>query len=614
MFRYIGLIWDNSNLVQREAASEIIKRLESQYSAWMCALDLPGMYVTCFHADKQASGVRSLLTGDGVILGTLFRGTSDCEERSTRVDYVDTAESERIVTSSGRYLADNYWGRYVGFIFQRESAAKVVVRDPTGLLPCLYTQIRGVYVFVSSIDSILGLVPKTFSINWSYIETYSVVPFVHCEQTGLRDVYELCSGQSIKIDTTGAERSFVWRPHSFTKSNRFSNLSEAAAAARRTLRSCVHTWASCYDGILHHLSGGLDSSIVLSALADAPTRPSVTAVNYYSPSGCGDERAYARLAANQARCRLIERERNPHVDLRRVLSVARSASPMLLRNRDVEVDGFEAQLADKIGAKAAFGGEWGDGLFFQGPEMFPAIDFVHRYGLVPSLFKTCLGIARLTDTSVWRILYSAIQSRVQPPMWKPYADAYKGRRLVVPELLDQVSKQDCFLHPWLRSQDGIPPGKMWHIEFLSWPPPFYSPLAETNSPESVEPLVSQPLMEVCLQIPTYVHSADGHDRSVARAAFVGDVPPQILHRYAKGRLSTFVGELLSFNRSFVRECLLDGELVKRGILNKAKVEQALQPHASSSSAGLSDVLDYVTIEAWISRWPSSTRQAAAVPA
>ena len=57
--------------------------------------------------------------------------------------------------------------------------------------------------------------------------------------------------------------------------------------------------------------------------------------------------------------------------------------------------------------------------------------------------------------------------------------------------------------------------------------------------------------------------------------------------------------------------LLDGELVRRGLLDRARVEEALsgRPTALPSHVGRLHV--YIGIEAWLNRWSAQPRHAAA---
>ena len=103
-------------------------------------------------------------------------------------------------------------------------------------------------------------------------------------------------------------------------------------------------------------------------------------------------------------------------------------------------------------------------------------------------------------------------------------------------------------------------------------PAYYSSFERTDYPERTLPLLSQPLVELCLRIPTYVLIRSGRDRALARRAFANDLPAEIIARYAKGRADHHSRNILDANLAFVRELLLDGALVQKGLLNRTNLE------------------------------------------
>ena len=139
---------------------------------------------------------------------------------------------------------------------------------------------------------------------------------------------------------------------------------------------------------------------------------------------------------------------------------------------------------------------------------------------------------------------------------------------------------------------------------------YYDPLGRWDDPERVEPLVSQPLIEVCLRIPTYVLINGGKDRAIARRAFASDLPREIVQRHAKGGMEEYAKQILMRNIGFVRDVLFEGELVKRRFLDRSKLEQALSDRPHKVGSAMAEIYTYLSIEAWLSVW-KTRRQASA---
>ena len=185
------------------------------------------------------------------------------------------------------------------------------------------------------------------------------------------------------------------------------------------------------------------------------------------------------------------------------------------------------------------------------------------------------------------------------------------RPLLVPEVIAQARRSAGFLHPLLRHPRGAPSGKLWHAHQISQPFDFYDPLGREGDAERIAPLCSQPLMELCLRIPTYVLTHGGWDRAVARRAFYADLPPEIRNRRHKGGIEEHLRLTLEHNRGFLRELLLDGALVREGIVDRQRLAEVLSGTATRIASGSGELLEYAGIEAWLSRWGAIVRRAAA---
>jgi asparagine synthase (glutamine-hydrolysing) len=92
---------------------------------------------------------------------------------------------------------------------------------------------------------------------------------------------------------------------------------------------------------------------------------------------------------------------------------------------------------------------------------------------------------------------------------------------------------------------------------------------------------------------------DGRVRGLARRAFARELPEPILRRQWKDRPLLQLGEVIRLNLPFIREHLLEGALMRAGILDRAAVEQALRNGPSSSNAVGSEILSHLDLELWV---------------
>src|SRR6185437_8548178 len=272
---------------------------------------------------------------------------------------------------------------------------------------------------------------------------------------------------------------------------------------------------------------------------------------------------------------------------------------------------LDSQRAAEQDAAAVVIGFGGDQLFYQERAQWAPGDFLHRRGLRPALLRVALDAAQMDQISVWRVLRETLSGALFHQRWSPLQEAGRMRPLLVPAAVAQARRSAGFLHPLLRHPRGAPSGKLWHAHQITQPFDFYDPIGQEGEAERLAPLFSQPLMELCLRIPSYVLTHGGWDRAVARRAFYEDLPPQIRNRRNKGGIEEHLRLTLEHNRPFLRELLLDGALVREGIVDRARLAEVLSGRATRIAAGSGELLEYAGLEAWLSRWGAGVRRAAA---
>ncbi len=612
MYRYLALIWNPGDERSGMAAITLTERLTRE-SRWARPLSEPG--ITLFHSGQHpgSSDILPLAHSAGAVFGKIFNRHIDDPPSAARVAF-DNAESAQIVASGGCRLLERYWGRYVAIVRNSHTGEVWVLRDPSGGFPCWLVVHEGVAIVCSDIADCHALQAVRLTVNWNYIAAFVAYPGLQVRATALNEVSEVQPGERLRCSSGSLERSMQWDPINIARSAPIESCEEAVASLRATTIGCVRTWAAGSGGILHNLSGGLDSSIVLSALASAPTRPALVCLNYFGSGPNEDERHYARLMAGQAGVELVECQLDPHVvRLQDLLSLRRSPRPWFYMY-ELEHGRYEGELAQRYGADNLFSGAGGDGVFFQARAELAVTDYLFQHGLRAGLLGTAIDAARVSRKSIWPLLWQAVRARLFEPPWDPAGLAKPFARTIVNnELVARLKGDESFAHPWMTpaATRGVPPGILWHVMSVALPPAFYSAFGSNSYPERTLPLLSQPLVELCLRLPTYLLITSGIDRALARRAFAGDLPDEIVKRKAKGRADQHVRNILDANLEFVRELLLDGLMVQQGLLNREVLERYLTRDRSPADFQYSEILqEHLCTEAWLRSWLTTSSAAA----
>ena len=116
------------------------------------------------------------------------------------------------------------------------------------------------------------------------------------------------------------------------------------------------------------------------------------------------------------------------------------------------------------------------------------------------------------------------------------------------------------------------------------------------------PLASQPLVEFCIGIPTWIWAHGGMNRALARAAFAHDLPPAVMARTSKAGPDSFVRQVFAQNRTVIGERLLDGLLAANGVIDRRAVEEALATDETEDDSNFDRVLDLLEAENWARSW------------
>jgi asparagine synthase (glutamine-hydrolysing) len=503
----------------------------------------------------------------------------------------------------------------VAAIHYPESGSAVVLRSPVSPLACFHVDRGSLSVFFSHLDDCIDLEIMPLSINWDSV-TAQVIGGDHLtNETGIKEITSLECGECVECGPDGRFSRFYWDPRSFLEDKFVVSFEEAAQAVRQATDYCVSALSSPHDRILVKISGGLDSSIILSSLTRVPHKPLITAVNYYS-EGSGDERRFARTMADAVSSQLIEQRRNGQLDLRCFLACNRTVRPVLQFSApDVEMRNIV--LARELDASAIFDGELGDNIFGSYPGPGALVECFRQNGLGWEFLGVAMDYAMLTRQSLWRALASARRESLSLSAEPDFSSSKEVQRVLGTDrarssiLASREAEEhnqslaDRFLHPWLRRSRRIAPGSQALLFGLITvtSTTYHSPFSRPHDPNRVSPLVSQPLLEIALRMPTHLHCKFARDRAVARAAFEDVLPKEILQRgLGKGGPGLWIKAVIDNNTEFLREFLLDGVLARRRLIDRTKLETVLSPRIAKSTVVACDIFAKLYIEAWLRAW------------
>ncbi len=525
------------------------------------------------------------IPGDGTIVGHVFL------DDGTPLTESSPFLAQLPPANAAQMLLERCWGEYV--LIQRaggEPSSLHVMRDPSGGVACVHCTSTDVPFVTSdiSIATRLGLYQR--QVDWEFIAHFLAWPFVKTARTGLAGIRELLPGTGLHLQGSRAEVGPMWSPWAFVgRPHRFARIDDAATRLRSAVEDTVKAWATVDEAALVELSGGLDSSIVASCLRGSRARIHCLTVVPTLPGA--DERLYAAPVARGLGVDL-------HVESLEVAgagfddpvppwTVVPGGGPL-----QGAVDRIMASVAAREALHCFYSGGGGDTVFGYLGGAAPAADAFRERGLLAAL-RAIRDLSELHRCTFWLAARTTLQalaaSRGQPPR----ASA---------ELLDRTKVPDApDTHPWWDAPADALPGDRERVDGLA-----ATQLFRDTLPRGVRhwfrlPLLSQPVMETCLSIPTWMWVADGRNRAVARLAFADALPAPVLHRRSKGNFSQYNAAVYRRNKEAMRRFLLEGRLRDHGLLDADALSVFLDRPLPPRDRSFMRIFDLCRAENWVRR-------------
>lgn len=533
--------------------------------------------------------VKTYLGSSAVLTDSLPVKLSDCERRlfiGHRFPRLADPVPESFGMTAPIAFRDA-WGSFLEL--SSDVSGTMITRDPSGLLPCYVARSEGSTVFASDAALISRLLPQ--HINWPRLAAFLATDFIRSRATCLADVEELLPGTGERLED-GA-RTTLWSPWMFVRPSRPIHSEFAADALRSAIDQVIAAWAARFPRILLGVSGGLDSSIVAAALAQTDCRPTLITIATHEPDG--DERAYARALAGFLDLPLIEDIESPgHVDL--AVSAAAHLPRPVARAFSQSSDAIQLAQAKALGVDAFMNGGGGDSVFCALRSASPLADRLLAEPWPGNLARTVRDICQVTGSPIAPVIIRGIRNALRGPR-PPEAPQ---NPFLTPACLSAAGVLP--LHPWLSPPPCTPPGKAAHVAWILGILNHLDPVGRAMARPSISPLMAQPVVELCLTIPTWMWVSGGRDRAVARRAFEGRLPSAILERRSKGTPASFVMHLFESRRAEVGEMLCDGLLARHGLVDRDRVHAYLSDPRPVSDARYMQIMGLVDAESWARSW------------
>lgn len=506
-------------------------------------------------------------------------------------------------------------GMFAFAIWDQKQKKLLLARDRVGIKPLYYGLTSQSVVFASEMKAILVDPQFKREVLPSTVDRFLTFGYVPGEETLLKGIFKLPPGSFMVVKDGKAEVKQYWDLH-FTSSP--VTLKDAEEQLLEILEESVrlHMIADVPVGFL--LSGGVDSTAMLSLASQKTDRPISSYTVGFADSGVADERPFARLAA--------KKYGSEHHEISISSKEFADFLPKYVWHMEEPVCEppavalyYVSKLARKY-VKVLISGEGGDEAFAGYPN-YRAMLWIERIKLAVGPLKGALsGMLSLLYKlgGNWRL------GHYQQLLNSPF-ESYYYSRSSSPFRFFNAHSQELYSSDFSAStskQHSVRPvtqllekngsddllSRMLYVDTRTWLPDDLLVKADkmtmANSVELRVPLLDHKLLEFAATLPSNFKINGFSMKYIAKRCLAKQIPAEILERKKAGFPVPYENWLRTDLRDSVRNILLDRETIDRGYFKKSAIEKLIREN-SESGAYAKEIFSLVVLELWHREFLSS---------
>ena len=513
-------------------------------------------------------------------------------------------------------------GMFAFAIWDSKRRRLFLARDRVGIKPLYYSQTSRALLFGSELKGIMVDPQVGRTIDRSALRTFLSFKYLPGEATLFQSVKKLLPGHYLVAEKGSVTIRRYWDLR-FTEEHYGKSFDEAVEELRALLATTVrdHMIADVPVGVL--LSGGVDSSAVLSFAVQNTGKKINTFTVGFDGDQVVDERPFARSAAikfgtEHHEISITENDfwnflpdyvwhmeepvcEPPAVALYYVSRLAREHVKVVLSGEggDEAFGGYPnypnmlrldrlrskfGPMARPAGAVASWAGE-----HFGNPRL-DRYGFAMGRSLSDHYFSRTSGPTAFFNRNASRFLTRGF--------FEGTADVSPARQIA--ELTGAVSAEHLL-------------NQMLYVDTKTWLPDDLLIKADkitmANSLELRVPLLDHKVLEFAASLPPAFKVQGKETKRVLKAAFAKELPPEIIHRKKAGFPVPYEGWLRNGLNGPMRDLLLADRALGRGYFKEAEVRRLLDADAQTGRYS-KEVFGLMAVELWFRAFSDSPAQPA----
>lgn len=520
----------------------------------------------------------------------------------------DTEVILHLYEDLGEACVKRLTGMFAFAIWSERDQSLFIARDRLGIKPLYYRVSDSDFWFGSEIKAILADPSVPRNVDLSSLRSFFSFGFIPGQETPLAGIRKLLPGHCLKIERGQMRISEYW-------DLRYSSLEKPFESACEQLEQLLaasvkdHLIADVPVGVL--LSGGVDSTAVLSLASRVSDRPLKTFTVGFDGNDVVDERPFAKIAAS--------RYGSEHYDLSLTADQFWAFLPKYVWHMEEWVHEPPAAALHYVSeyarrhVKVLLSGEGGDEAFGGYPNYPNTLRAQRYHGMLGPLSRPAGGVASMLGAMLHDPRLMHYGSALGRPVWQYYFSRASGptsffnrkaRHIFTDEFLTATNPDNAGnlieeLGKKIRDEQLL--NQMLYIDTKTWLPDDLLVKADkitmANSLELRVPLLDHRIVEFAAALPVDYKVSGNQTKRILKAALEKLVPREVVERKKAGFPVPYARWLRNELRSRVEEVLLDPRSLARGYLKPNAVHELLQNNVREGRHSR-EIFCLLTLELW----------------
>jgi asparagine synthase (glutamine-hydrolysing) len=501
-------------------------------------------------------------------------------------------------------------GMFAFAIWDSNRKRLMLARDRVGIKPLYYALTGSALVFASEIKAILADSSVDRQIAPELIDRFLTFLYLPGEETLLQGIRKLAPGHYLLAQDGRTEIHQYWDLE-FPDSLYQGSLARTEDDLLRLLAETVdlHMIADVPVGVL--LSGGVDSTGVLSLAVRKTEKRIRTFTVGFSGTEVADERPYARIAA--------QRFGTEHHEITITASDFAAFLPRYVWHMEepvCEPPAIALYYVSKLAREhvtVLLSGEGGDEAF-AGYSNYRNLVWLERLKSGGAVVNGALAAGMSTASSLLNssrlAKYVPLMSDHFPSYYysrttNPYRTTGNGLGKIYSADFEKAIDREHSLDPVRKLQARVRErgtlNAMLYIDTKSWLPDDLLIKADkmtmANSIELRVPLLDHKLLEFAASLPPGRKLNAGTTKYILKRALSRQIPSEIRNRKKAGFPVPYASWLRTELKDIVWDVLTDNESVNRGYFRKSAIEQLLTEDANGKDHS-KEIFSLLSLELW----------------